>query len=102
MKHSSLGIAAALALAASAGTGNAVEVMPREPSSTPSAFSGGRKKHKSRKRLNARIAGGNWQGKQYLSYAEHDRCVRATFGAPNGLARLARYEVEKGAVVASR
>lgn len=24
-----------------------------------------------------RIAGGNWQGTKYLSYAEHDACVRA-------------------------
>jgi hypothetical protein len=99
--HSSLGMMAALALAASAGTGNAVEVMPRGPSS-PSLPTVRPRKRRSHKRLNARVSGGNWQGVPYLSYAEHDRCVRATFGAPNGLARLARYEVEKGEVVASR
>ena len=28
-------------------------------------------------RLAPAIVGGNWQGVEYLSYAEHDRCVRA-------------------------
>jgi hypothetical protein len=73
--RSSLGLLAPLALSAVAGAG---------------------------KRLNVRVSGGNWQGSQYLSYAEHDRCVRATFRAPNRLARLARYQVEKGSEIASR
>lgn len=101
--HSSLGMMAALALAASAGTGNAVEVMPREPSNTPSVFSGGRpKKRKSRRRLNVRVAGGNWQGVPYLSYAEHDRCVRKTLGLESRKSRDFAYHSELEQIIASR
>jgi hypothetical protein len=28
------------------------------------------------RRLNTRTRGGNWQGHHYLSYVEHDQCVR--------------------------
>lgn len=30
------------------------------------------------KRLNVRVPGGNWQGTEYLSYAEHDMLTRLT------------------------
>lgn len=95
---------AALALAAGAGTGNAVEVVhPRERDFPPLAAPPPRSTKRRRvKRLNARVAGGNWQGKQYLSYAEHDRCVRATFGAPHEVASAVRYDMERRAIIASR
>jgi hypothetical protein len=103
--HSSLGMMAALALAASAGTGNAVEVISREPDrspSSPSPFSGGKRKRKSRKRLNVHVAGGNWQGVLYLSYAEHDRCVRKTFGLGSRKSRDFAYHSELEQIIASR
>lgn len=100
--HSSLGMMAALALAAGAGTGNAVEVMPREPNSAPSLFAGGPRKRKFRKRLNTRVDGGNWQGVPYLSYAEHDRCVRKTFGLTARKSRDFAYRSELEQIIASR
>lgn len=57
---------------------------------------------KRRRRLAPAIKGGNWQGQTYLTYAEHDRCVRATFGAPHKLARALRYDVMKREIIASR
>lgn len=98
----SMGMMTALALAASAGTGNAVEVIPREPSSAPSPSTSAPRNRKARRRLNVRVAGGNWQGQPYLSYAEHDQCVRATFGAPHSPAKVARYDMERRHIVATR
>lgn len=34
--------------------------------------------------------GGNWQGQPYITYAEHDQCVRATFGLGPNTTREAR------------
>jgi hypothetical protein len=48
------------------------------------------------------VSGGHHGGKPYLSLAEHDRCVCATFGAPHDLARKLRYDVERRAIEASR
>jgi hypothetical protein len=92
---------AALALAASAGTGNAVAVMPREPSS-PSLPTVRPRKRRSHKRLNARVSGGNWQGVPYLSYAEHDRCVRKTLGMSLRKSRDFAYRSELEAIISSR
>jgi len=35
-----------------------------------------------RQRLAPAIVGGNWQGQEYLTMAEHDRCVRAQMQDP--------------------
>jgi hypothetical protein len=104
--HSSIGMMAALAVAAGAGHGNAVEVIDRPRNNSPLAAPAPRpikRRGKRRgKRLETRTAGGNWQGKQYLSYAEHDRCVRATFGAPHEAAKAARYAMQRRHIEANR
>jgi hypothetical protein len=103
MKHSSMGMMAALALAASAGTGNAVEVMPREPSSGPSLLTRSvPRKRKSRRRLNVRVAGGNWKGMEYLSYSEHDACTRAAMDAADPLERRFQYWEARADLIAKR
>jgi hypothetical protein len=76
---------AALALAAGAGTGNAVEVIDSRRSDFPPA-----------------APGGNWQGVPYLSYAEHDRCVRTTFGLESRKSRDFAYHSELEQIIASR
>lgn len=100
--HSSVGMIAALALAAGVGHGNAVEVIDRRRNDFPLAAPAPRPTKRRGKRLETRTTGGNWQGTHYLSYAEHDRCVRATFGAPDSLARYARYQMVKREIIAAR
>jgi hypothetical protein len=93
---------AALALAAGAGTGNAVEVIDSRRSDFPPAAPQPRRIKRRGKRLNARTAGGNWQGVPYLSYAEHDRCVRTTFGLESRKSRDFAYHSELEQIIASR
>jgi hypothetical protein len=78
------------------GIGGLVSTMPRSyrPAST-----GPRHAKKSRKRLNARVRGGNWMGVPYLSYAEHDRCTRAKIAAGGD---SAAYKAERAAIIAAR
>lgn len=98
-----LGMMAAAALSASASLGNAVEVSRPEQGNLnlpipPSQWLP--RQHV--KRLNARVQGGNWQGMPYLSYAEHDRCVRATFGLKTKADREVAYGAECERIFASR
>lgn len=47
-------------------------------------------------RLNTRVSGGNWQGKQYLSYQEHDRCTRfAVYDATDNYVPRTKQETRK-------
>ncbi len=57
--------------------------------------------HNRASRLAPAIKGGNWQGVEYLTYAEHDRCVRATFGA-GGRMKKGAYEYEKQQIIKAR
>lgn len=57
---------------------------------------------KARQRLAPARQGGNWQGVPYLSYAEHDRCVRATFGLKTKSERDLAYRAELERITASR
>jgi hypothetical protein len=56
------------------------------------------------------VFGGHWKGAPYLSYAEHDRCVRAGMAdvfsnQPKAVRRLQRdggYNAERNKILASR
>jgi SLT domain-containing protein len=108
--HSSVGMMAALALAAGAGHGNAVEVIDRRRNDSPPAAAAPRLIKRRGKRLETRTAGGNWQGQPYLSYAEHDRCTRAGLAEVDDtrpsnvrkLQRVAGYHRERAKIIASR
>jgi hypothetical protein len=97
-----MGIMTALALAAGAGLGNAVEVLTPGRPDVPRSSSGPRRIKPRRKRLNVRVSGGNWQGLPYLSYAEHDRCVRATLGLQTRGDRDLAYRAELERITAGR
>lgn len=43
------------------------------------------------KRLETRTTGGNWQGQEYLSYREHDVCVRSSLHEHDRLVRASSY-----------
>lgn len=98
-----LGMMAAAALGASTGLGDAVAVSrPKQDTFNRSMANAPRRPKQRIKRLNARVQGGNWQGMPYLSYAEHDRCVRATFGLKRRDDKNAAYQTEMERITASR
>lgn len=102
-----LGMLAALLAASGSLTSGGAEVVVERPSpgvfmrSGPARSRGPRRK-KSVQRLAPARVGGNWKGRQYLSYAEHDRCVRATFGIGIKDERDATYNREMDALIAAR
>jgi hypothetical protein len=45
--------------------------------------------------------GGNWQGLPYLTLAEHDQCVRASFGSTSRYQRDLSYRAEMEKILAT-
>lgn len=46
--------------------------------------------------------GGNWQGIEYLTYAEHDRCVRASLAADSKADKEFLYGQEMQVIIEER
>lgn len=62
-----------------------------------------RKNRPGSQRLAPAIVGGNWQGQQYLTYAEHDQCVRSTLDELSySGSRAEQYERTKREIIAER
>ncbi len=61
-----------------------------------------RSRHQGPRRLETRTTGGNWQGKPYISYAEHDACTRAGFGINSSDKRKGAYRKKEREIISSR